>query len=166
MKEMSHKPRMLFGLAVLSVVTLFIEIIGYWSIKQAFSSPMDDYILMKDLTFIHFAIVIAVANIARIIPYTFSSFGVYEIISVFMFHVFGEGYLSGTTVTILDSLLINSLTLVFFILALVVNKSPSILETWRNFFSQSVARSQNLAFETPVPPGNPGESFPEGESDE
>ena len=166
LKEMSHKPRMLFGLTVLSIVTLFIEIIGYWSIKQAFSSPMDDYILMKDLTFIHFAIVIAVANIARIIPYTFSSFGVYEIISVFMFHVFGEGYLSGTTVTLLDSLLINSLTFIFFLLALVVNKCPSILETWRNFFNQSVVRNQNLAFETPVPPGNPGVSSVAGETDE
>jgi hypothetical protein len=166
LKEMSHTPRLLIGLVILSIATLFVEIIGYWLIKQAFSSPMDDYILMKDLTFIHFAIVIAVASIARIIPYTFSSFGVYEIISVFMFHVFGEGYLSGTTVTLLDSFLINSLTFIFFLVALVTNKCPSILETWRNFFSQSILRNQELAFETPTPSGNPRVSSAGGHSDE
>jgi len=132
------------GMSLLSVVILFIEIIGYWSIKQAFSSPMDDYILMKDILFVHFVVVIAVANIARIIPYTFSSFGIFEIVSVFMFAVFGEGYLSGATVTLLDSFLINGLTFVFFLFALIINKCPSILETWRNFFSQSVARNEIL----------------------
>jgi len=139
---MRKKPRLLIGLTLMSAVTLVIEIIGYWSIKQAFSSPMDDYVLMKDITFVHFAIVIAVANIARIIPYTFASFGIYEIVSVFVFRVFGEGYLSATTVTLLDSMLINGLTLIFLLLSLVINKCPSILDTWRNFFTQSAARSQ------------------------
>jgi len=143
-KEMWKNPRLLMGMSLLSVVILFIEIIGYWSIKQAFSSPMDDYILMKDIFFVHFVVVITVANITRIIPYTFSSLGIYEIVSVFMFAVFGEGYLSGTTVTLLDSFLINGLTFVFFLFALIINKCPSILETWRNFFSQSVARNEIL----------------------
>ncbi len=149
--EMRRKPRLLIGLAFLSAITLGIEIIGYWSIKQAFSSPMDGYVLMKDMTFIHFVIVIAVANIARIIPYTFASFGIYEIVSVFMFRVFGEGYLSGTTVTLLDSLLINSLTLIFFLFSLFLSKCPSILETWRNFFSHSAARSQAQVLQTTNP---------------
>jgi len=153
--EMRKKPRLLIGLTLLSTVTLGIEIIGYWSIKQAFSSPMDDYVLMKDMTFVHFAIVIAVANIARIIPYTFASFGIYEIVSVFMFRVFGEGYLSATTVTLLDSLLINGLTLIFFLLSLVINKCPSILDTWRNFFAQSAARSQAEVLQT----SNPGDEL-------
>lgn len=141
-RDIRKKPQLLYGLGFLSAVTLLIEIIGYWSIKQAFSSPMDDYILMKDMIFVHFAIVIAVANIARIIPYTFASFGIYEIVSVFMFRVLGEGYLNATTVTLLDSLLINSLTFIFFLLSLSLSKCPSILETWRNFYQQSLARAQ------------------------
>ncbi len=154
-KEIRKKPRLLIGLTLLAAVTLVIEIIGYWSIKQAFSSPMDDYVLMKDITFVHFALVIAVANIARIVPYTFASFGIYEIVSVFMFRVFDEGYLSATTVTVLDSMLINVLTLVFFLLSLVINKCPSILVTWRNFFAQSAARSQKEALQT----SNPGDEL-------
>ena len=153
--EVRKKPRLLIGLTLLSAVTLVIEIIGYWSIKQAFSSPMDDYVLMKGMTFVHFAIVIAVANIARIIPYTFASFGIYEIVSVFMFRVFGEGYLNATTVTLLDSMLINGLTLVFFLLSLVINKCPSILDTWRNFFAQSAARNQAGVLQT----SNPGDEL-------
>ena len=109
---------------------------------------MDDYVLMKDITLVHFAIVIAVANIGRIIPYTFASFGIYEIVSVFMFRVFGEGYLSATTVTLLDSLLINSLTLVLFLLSLMLTRFPSILDTWSNFFDQSAARSQVEVLQT------------------
>jgi len=147
-RGMRHKPQLLVGLTLLSAFTLGIEILGYWFIKQAFSSPMDDYILMKDITLVHFAIVISVANIGRIIPYTFASFGIYEIVSVFMFKVFGEGYLSATTVTILDSLLINGLTLVLFLLSLTLTRYPSILDTWRNFFDQSTARSQAEALHT------------------
>jgi uncharacterized membrane protein YbhN (UPF0104 family) len=150
-KEIRQDPKLLAGLTMLSTLTLAIEIVGYWCIKQAFSSPMDDYILMKDLAFVHFAIVIAVANIARIIPYTFASFGVYELISVFMFRIFGEGYLSATTVTLLDSLLINTLTFVFFVVAAYLYKTPSILETWRNFVDMSAARIREGTIQTSIP---------------
>ncbi|UCC39661.1 MAG: flippase-like domain-containing protein [Candidatus Aminicenantes bacterium] len=161
-REMRRKPRLLIGLSLLSAITLIIEIAGYWSIKQAFSSPMDDYVLMKDMIFIHFGIVIAVANIARIIPYTFASFGIYEIISVFMFRIFGEGYLSATTVTLLDSFLINGLTLVFFLFPLFLAKCPSILETWRNFFSQSAIRYNGEIPQT----ANPGDERISNEKNE
>lgn len=140
LKDLRSRSQFMFGLTLLSVITLGIEITGYWSIKQAFSSPMDDYMLMNDLTFISFAIVIAVANIARVIPYTFASFGIYELTSVFMFRIFDEGYLSATTVTLLDSLLINGLALVFFLFSLFLNKRPNILDTWRDFFHQSYMR--------------------------
>ena len=161
-REMRHKPRLLVNLTLLSALTLVIEILGYWFIKQAFSSPMDEYVLMKDITLVHFAIVIAVANIGRIIPYTFASFGIYEIVSVFMFRVFGEGYLSATTVTLLDSLLINSLTLVLFLLSLTLTRFPSILDTWRNFFDQSAARSQAEVLQTHRPQMNANGSFING----
>jgi uncharacterized membrane protein YbhN (UPF0104 family) len=166
LRELRSNSRLLFGLSLLSAITLGIEIIGYWSIKQAFSSPMDDYVLMKDMTFVHFAIVIAVANIARIIPYTFASFGIYEIVSVFMFRIFGEGYLSGTTVTLLDSLLINGLTLIFFLFSMFISKHPSILETWRNFFSQSAVRFQTEVLQTSNPGGEQNASLISGEKDE
>jgi len=141
-RDMKGNFKFMIGLTVLSAITLGIEILGYWYIKQAFSSPMDAYILMKDITFTHFAIVIAVANIARIIPFTFASFGIYEIVSVFMFRIFGEGYLVATTVTLLDSLLINGLTFFVFGLSLIISKNPSVFDVWRNFFNRSVA--QNL----------------------
>ncbi|MCZ6484620.1 MAG: lysylphosphatidylglycerol synthase domain-containing protein [Acidobacteria bacterium] len=141
-REMMQQPKFFIGLLLLSVVVLGLEILGYWCIKQAFSSPMDDYVLMKDLRFVHFAIVVSVANITRVIPFTFASIGVYEITSVFMFRVFGEGYLSGTTVTLLDSILINGLTLFFFALGLRSARYPSILETWRSFFARSLTGEQ------------------------
>jgi len=140
LKRLLASPVFLFGILVLSVAVLMMEIIGYWWIKQAFSSPMDDYVLMKDLAFVNFAVVIAGASITRILPYTFASFGIYETASVVMFWVMGEGFLTGITVTLLDSLLLNVFIFLFFIVAMRVNPCPSILETWRMFYQRSVKR--------------------------
>ena len=139
--RLQSNPGLLLGLLLLSVVTLTLEIVGYWEIKQAFSSPLDDYVLMNNMAFLPFAVVVAGNAITRIIPYTPASFGVYETGSVIMFWVYGEGFLSGTTVTLLESLLINGVTLIFFIVATRVSACPSILETWRMFFRQSALRS-------------------------
>ena len=100
---------------------------------------MDDYILMKDLTFIPFLIVMAVAALARVIPYTFSSFGIVELVMVVMFRVFDQGFLGGATVALLCSLLLNGITFLFFVLSMWVSRCPSILETWHMFFDQSAA---------------------------
>lgn len=130
-------PGFLLGVLLLSVIAMTMEALGYWYIKQAFSSPLEDLVLMKDFPFAQFSIVVGVAGITRIIPYTFASFGVYELVSVVMYWVFEQGFLSGTTVTLLESLLINTLTFVFFIVAMRVSPCPSILETWRMFFRRS-----------------------------
>ena len=141
-RQLLKKPGFMLAVLLLSIVALGVEILGYWCVKQAFSSPMDDYVLMKDLAFIPFAIVIAVANMARVLPYTFASFGVYEIVSVAMFRVFDEGYLAGATASLLDALLINGLTLVGFVMVLWLGKCPSAFETWRAFFAQSASQGQ------------------------
>lgn len=139
-RELAEVPRFLLAMIVLSVVLFALEVLGYWLIKQAFSSSLEGHVLMKDITLVHFSIVIAVANLTRVVPYTFASLGIYELASVLMFRVFGEGFLTATTVTILDSLLINGLTLVFFVIVLWLSRTPSILETWRSFVDQSAAR--------------------------
>lgn len=139
--RLSSRPGFLLGLLLLSGVAVFLEIVGYWSIKQAFSSPLDDYVLMKDLSFVRFSIVVVVAGVTRIIPYTFASFGLYETVSVVMFWVLGEGFLAGTTVTLLDSMLFNTMTLVFFVVAMRVASCPSVLETWNRFYELSARRS-------------------------
>ena len=136
-RELLDAPSFLCGLTALSVIALGVEIVGYWCIKQAFSSPMDDYVLMKDLPFVPFAIVIAVANMARVLPYTFASVGIYEIVSVAMFRVFDQGFLGGTTVSLLDATLVNLLTLTAFVGVLWLGRCPSVFESWRAFFSHS-----------------------------
>ena len=141
-RQMLRTPSFLLGLLVLSMVTLALEVFAFWSIKQAFSSPMDDYILMKDLTFIPFLIVMSVAALARVIPYTFSSFGIVELVMVVMFRVFDQGFLGGATVALLCSLLLNGITFLFFVVSLWVSRCPSILETWHMFFDQSAATRQ------------------------
>jgi hypothetical protein len=126
-------------MTILSVVALGVETLAYWGIKQAFSSPLDDYVLMKDLPFVHFAIAIAVAATTRVLPFTFASIGLYEIVSVAMFRVFDEGFLAGTTVALLDSLLINGISAVAFVTVLWLGRCPSAFETWRAFVQQSRA---------------------------
>ena len=134
------EPGFLAGMLSLSLVALALEILGYWMIKQAFSSPMDDYVLMKDVAFLQFTIVAAGAAMTRIVPYTFASFGIYETVSVVMFWVVGQGILSGLTATILESLLLNTVTLLFYLVALRMSPYPSVLDTWRLFVSQSALR--------------------------
>jgi uncharacterized membrane protein YbhN (UPF0104 family) len=142
LRQLTGKPSFLLSITSLSVLALGVEILGYWCIKQAFSSPMDDYVLMKDLGFVQFVIVIAVANMARVLPYTFGSVGVYEIVSVAMFRVFDEGYLAGATVSLLDSMLINGLSLAAFVLVLWFGRCPSVIETWREFFRRSTGPTE------------------------
>lgn len=139
-RGLADAPRFLVAMSLLSLSLLALEILGYWLMKQAFSSSLEGYVLMKDITLVHFAIVIAVSNLTRVVPYTVASVGIYELASVLMFRVFGEGFLTATTVTVLDSLLLNGMTLVFFLGALWLSRTPSILETWRTFFDHSAAR--------------------------
>jgi len=138
--RLSSQPGLLIGLLLLSALAISLEVLGYWSIKQAFSSPLDDYVLMSDLTFVRFAVVVLVAGITRIIPYTFASFGLYETVSVVMFWVMGEGFLGGTTVTLLESALFNTMTLLFFVASMQVASCPSVLETWSRFYELSSRR--------------------------
>jgi hypothetical protein len=143
--ELGRSPGGLVGLSSVSVVALGLEILGYWCLKQAFSSPMDDYFMMKDLAFIPFAIVIAVANMARVLPYTFASLGIYEIVSVAMFRAFGEGFLGATTVSILDGLLINVLSALAFLTVLWIGRCPGAFDTWQAFFRRSAALAEGEA---------------------
>ena len=144
-RELLRTPAFFLGLLLLSIVAFALEVFAFWSIKQAFSSPMDDYILMKDLTFVSFLIAVSVAGLARVIPYTAASFGIVELVLVMMFRVFDEGFLSGATVALLCALLMNGVTFVLFLLAMVLARCPSILEVWHLFFEQSVARSRAAA---------------------
>ena len=137
MRQLVATPGLLVGLTVLSIVALGVETLAYWCIKQAFSSPLDDYVLMKDLPFVHFAIVIAVAATTRILPFTFASIGIYELVSVAMFRVFDEGFLAGTTVALLDAFLINTLSALTFAVVLGFGRCPSAFEIWRGFVQQS-----------------------------
>jgi len=140
--RLASKPGFLVGLLFLSVIAIGFEITAYWSIKQAFSSPLDDYVLMKDLSFVRFSVVIVVAAVTRIIPYTFASFGLYETVAVIMFWVLGEGFLAGTTVALLDSMLLNAMTLLFFAVSMRVAACPSVLETWHLFYDLSARRAE------------------------
>ena len=69
-------------------------------------------------------IVMSVAALARVIPYTFASFGIVELVMVVMFRVFGEGFLGGTTVAMLCALLLNSMTFVLFLMAVWAEPVP------------------------------------------
>ena len=125
----------------MSLTAFGLEVLAFWNIKQAFSAPLDDYVLMKDFAVVPFTVVITVAALARVIPYTFA--GVVELVMVVMFRVFGEGYLGGTSVAILCALLLNSVTLVLFLMAVWLNRCPSILDTWQAFFEQSAKRASD-----------------------
>jgi hypothetical protein len=142
LSRMAATPGLLLGLALMSAATVFIEVLGFWSLKQAFSSPLDAYVIMKDLSFLRFTAVIAAAGITRIIPYTFASLGIFELVTVVLFRVHGESYLTATTVALLDSALLNGLTLVFFVLATLTLRMPSVLETWQMFYRDSLARAE------------------------
>ena len=140
-RELLCTPSVFLGLMLLSVVAFGLEIVAFWNIKQAFSSPLDDYILMKDLMFVPFMIIVSVAGLARVIPYTFAGFGIVELVMVIMFRIFDQGFLGGTTVALLCALLLNGMTFVLFVMSVWFARCPSILETWHMFFDQSLARN-------------------------
>lgn len=140
--ELLQTPGFFAGVLVMSLAAFGLEVFAFWSIKQAFSSPMDDYIMMRDLAAVPFMVVVAVAGLARVIPYTAAGFGVVELVMVVMFWVFGEAFLGGTTVALLSALLLNGMTLALFLVTLALTRCPSILETWEAFFARSVAATE------------------------
>ena len=141
-RDLLRTPGFFLGVLALSIVAFGLEIFAFWGIKQAFSSPMDDYILMKDLTFVPFMIAVTVTGLARVIPYTFASFGIAEFVMLMMFRIFDQGFLSGTTTALLCGLLLNGMTFMFFVTSLWLARCPSVLEVWHQFFALSAARSQ------------------------
>jgi hypothetical protein len=148
--ELLRAPSLFLGVLLLSIVAFALEIFAFWNIKQAFSSPMDDYVLMKDLPFVPFMIAVSVAGLARVVPYTFASFGIVELVLVMMFRVFDQGFLSGATTALLCTVLINGTTFVLFVTAVVLARCPSILEVWHLFFSHSLNKLPVAAQPTPV----------------
>lgn len=139
-QELVERPAFFVSVLLLSLATFALEVAALWSIKQAFSSPMDDYILMKDLTMVPFMVVVSVAALARVVPHTFAGFGVVELVMVVMFRVFGQGFLGGTTVALLCGALLNGVTFVFFTMALWLSRCPSVLEIWQQFFMRSAVQ--------------------------
>lgn len=137
-----ERPAFFVGVLLLSLVTFGLEVAAFWSIKQAFSSPMDDYILMKDLTIVPFMVVVSVAALARVVPHTFAGFGVVELVMVVMFRAFGQGFLGGTTVALLCAALLNGVVFLFFTMAMWVSTCPSVLETWHHFFLRSAVQHE------------------------
>jgi hypothetical protein len=137
--ELLRKPAVFLNLLCLSLAALALEILAFWSIKQAFSSPIDAYVLMKDLDLVPFGLAVVVAALARVIPYTAAGFGVVEFVMVVMFRVFGESYLVGTTVALLSALLLNGMSFLLFLLTVWRSRCPSVLEVWRLFFARSAA---------------------------
>ena len=138
-------PGFFLAILALSLVTFGLEIAAFWNITQAFSAPLDDYVLMKDLPFVPFMVVVAVAGLARVIPYTFAGFGIVELVMVVMFRAFGEGFLGATTVALLAAVLLNGMTFVLFLLTAAVSRCPSVLEVWHLFFARSVDRARLTA---------------------
>jgi hypothetical protein len=143
--DLLRTPGFFLGVLLLSLVTFGLEVLAFWNIKQAFSAPLDDYVLMKDLPLVPFTVVVAVAGLARVIPYTFAGFGIIELVTVVMFRAFGEGFLGGTTVALLSALLINGTAFLLFLLAMAIGRCPSVLEVWHLFFDRSVARARLTA---------------------
>ena len=60
---------------------------------------------------------------------------------VVMFRVFDQGFLGGTTVALLCALLMNGMTLLFFLIAIWMTTCPSILETWHTVL-RSISRQK------------------------
>ena len=140
-RQLLTTPSFFLGMLCLSLLAFGCEVWAFWNIKQAFSSPMDDYVLMKDLPAVSFMVVITVAALARVIPYTAAGFGVVELVMVVMFRVFDEGYLGGTTVAVLCAVLLNTVTFVMFLFSVWLTRCPSVLDTWQAFFDHSAAHA-------------------------
>ena len=136
----------LTGLTALAVLALLLEVAGLYLLKQAFSTR--EFHLLADLPLSAFVMAIAVANFARIIPFTPGGAGFYELAMVAVFLAYGGDSHAGTTVAILDGVVTNLVMLALFLVTLVWRQGrPAILETWRSFAALSRARHRGA----PIP---------------
>ena len=102
MREMSSAPSSSLGLVGLSAAALGFELAGLYLLKQGFSTR--EFLLLKDLPLSGLVMAIAVASLARIVPFTPGGMGFYELSMVAVFLAYGEDVTAGTTVAVLDGL--------------------------------------------------------------
>jgi hypothetical protein len=142
LRELTHSSLGLtVGLTALSIFALVLELAGLYLLKQAVSTR--EYFLLTDLPISAYIMAIGIANLTRVIPITPGGMGLYELVLVTVFSIYGGDYYAGTTVAILDGVFTNFVMLAILLptVLLVRRTGPSFLETWRSFRYLSICRN-------------------------
>lgn len=141
--DVAHDLRRYFGqnpshalrVFVVSVIAIYLEVTGFWFLKEAFSTPL--FQLLGDITYVQFGLVVAAASFARVVPITPGGLGVTEGLLVVLFHFgFEEGYLSPVVVGIIDATLFGLVTMALFAYAR-YHQDISVRNTWRSYMGYS-----------------------------
>ncbi len=118
-------------LFLVSLFAIFAEVTGLWFLKQAFSTR--EFVLLGDITYLQFVVVLAAASFIRAIPFTPGAFGIYEGLIVSIFHLgFGQSILPGLAVAIIDTLLLTLVTTILFLYA-IHRHDTNVWHDWRTY---------------------------------
>lgn len=138
-REMAQETSAFVGLVALSAGALTLEIAGLYLLKQSFSTR--EFHLLADLPLSGLIMAVAVANLARVVPFTPGGAGFYELSMVAVFLAYGQDATAATTVAVLDGLVTNLVALALFVPTLAGRHGAGVLDAWRGFFRLSERRS-------------------------
>lgn len=146
LREIGRNPGLATRLFLTSVVALFIELIALFLIKNALSAgdigSGDEYLLLDGVPFAAYIFALAVASLARIIPFTPGGMGIYEMSMVTVLVFFEAEETNAAATAMADGFVTNLIMLGGFFLALRSGSVPSAMGSWKGFFRQSVMRAK------------------------
>lgn len=131
-----------FAIKVLavSVLALLVELLAITFMKRAFSSIPMELMLGQGVPMGGYFIALAVANLARVVPFTPGGMGVFEVSFVTTLSFFGAAPVEVAPIIMADGFFTNIIILAGMIIAIRKSDMPTVLGSWRAYFSTSARR--------------------------
>ncbi len=131
-------------LYLISLGAIGLELLGLFFLKSALSiGDMGDgseYIMLDGVPFVGLVVALAVASLARIIPFTPGGMGVFELSMALTLTLFGADGTQAVATAMFDGFITNVILLFGLLFAVRSGGMPGILESWKAYFRHSVAR--------------------------
>lgn len=144
LRVIGKDPALTTRLFLVSVGALTLELIGLLLLKNALCSGNigdgEEFLLLADIPVAAYVVALAVASLARIIPFTPGGMGIFEMSMVTVLGFFGADNVEAAACAMLDGFVTNVILVTACYLSVRSGTVPSIMSSWRSFFRQSAHR--------------------------
>lgn len=133
-------------LYLMSLGAITLELLGLFFLKNALSignmGDGNEYLMLEGVPFAGLVVALAVASLARIIPFTPGGMGVFELSMAVTLTFYGASDTQAVATAMFDGFITNVVLILGMLLAVRAGGMPGILEAWKAYFHHSMARAR------------------------